>query len=148
MTFESDIPILMKRSLLLFCLSISILLMVSCKKIVKQQEQNAILNIMTHGVWAVTNYSQVGVDITSSFSGYTFQFHADGSVAGLWSDSSRTGTWVANVNAHSITSNFPNSGDPLDKLNAVWIVTDSYIDSVSAYASLDSGKNYLSLKKQ
>src|ERR1035437_5105150 len=120
----------------------------SCKKFVQQQEENAILKIMTNGQWIVTNYSENDTDITGSFSGYSFQFRTNGTVSGIKGGTSVNGTWSANISNYSITSDFPTAGAPLDKLNAVCTITDSYTDSVSANANINSAINYLSLKKQ
>jgi hypothetical protein len=120
----------------------------SCKKLVHQAEENAILKIMTNGQWAVTNYSENDTNITSIFSGYSFQFVANGTVMGIKGDTTINGTWSANVSGHSITSDFPTAGNPLDKLNAIWTITDSYPDSVSANTVINSATNYLSLKKE
>jgi hypothetical protein len=120
----------------------------SCKKLVHQEEENVILNIMTNGQWYVTNYTQNDTDITNTFSGYSFQFRTNGTVSGIIGGVSTNGTWSANISSHSITSNFPTAGDPLDKLNAIWTITDSYPDSVSANAVINTATNYLSLKKE
>jgi hypothetical protein len=132
----------------LFCLLIGVLLVNSCKKYVHQQEENIILNIMTNGQWMVTYYSENDTVITSSFSGYSFQFRTNGTVSGIKGDTTINGTWSANINNHSISSDFPTAGQPLDKLNAVWVITDSYPDSVAANSTINSATNYLSLKKE
>jgi hypothetical protein len=119
----------------------------SCKKFVQQQEQNALINILTNGVWVVTNYSENGNNITSAFSGYTFQFKSNGTVMGINGAAVVNGTWAGDLNKRTITSDFPTAGTPIDKLNAVWTITDSYVDSVSANTIINSQTNYLSMKK-
>jgi hypothetical protein len=119
----------------------------SCKKFVQAQEQNALVKIMTTGVWVVTNYSENGINITSAFSGYTFQFKSDGTVMGVNGSTTVNGTWAGDFNNRTITSDFPSAGTPIDKLNAVWKVTDSYVDSVAANTTINSQPDYLSLKK-
>ncbi|MBS1975688.1 MAG: hypothetical protein JST13_15175, partial [Bacteroidetes bacterium] len=120
----------------------------SCKKLVQQQERNAAMNIITNGVWYVTLYSENGTDITSSFSGYVFQFKQDGTVVGTKDSVSITGTWAANINDHTITSNFPNASSPLVKLNGVWKITDSSVDYVVANATINDSTENLKLQKQ
>ncbi|HEV3252587.1 MAG TPA: hypothetical protein VGZ71_16620 [Puia sp.] len=119
----------------------------SCKKFVQQQEQNALINILTNGVWVVTNYSENGNNITSAFSGYTFQFKSNGTVMGINGSTVVNGTWAGDLNKRTITSDFPTAGTPIDKLNAVWTITDSYVDSVSANTIINSQTDYLSMKK-
>ncbi|MFI5154336.1 MAG: hypothetical protein ACHQET_13440 [Chitinophagales bacterium] len=120
----------------------------SCKKYVQQQEQNALVNLITNGTWIVTRYLENGTDITSSFSGYVFQFQGNGIVFGTKGGTNSQGTWSGDVNTRTITSDFPSSGDPLDKLNAIWKITDSYTDSVAANTTIDSNMNILNLHKQ
>lgn len=122
----------------------------SCKKYVQQQEQNAALSIMTSGYWYVSGYKQDTTDITASFSGYLFKFDANNTVTGTLGNVSVTGQWSDDITARTITANFPGAGQPLVNLNATWRITDSYTDSVSARYT-DTVKNitdYLQLKKQ
>src|SRR5580698_8870409 len=89
----------------------------SCKKYIQQQEENAVIKIMTSGVWYVHAYTQNDTAITATFTGYTFQFLANGIVYAI-KDSAKvaTGTWVGNVDNETITSSFSGATDPLDKL--------------------------------
>lgn len=119
----------------------------SCKKFIEQQKENALENLVTNGTWRVTRYVDHQTDITDSFSGYIFQFKSGGTVDGIIGPQTIPGVWSANVNARTIQSNFPNTGDPLKKLNYTWTVTDSYADSVSARTAVDSVYNYLQLHK-
>ncbi|HLK29029.1 MAG TPA: hypothetical protein VKT28_10615 [Puia sp.] len=120
----------------------------SCKKLVEQQEQNAAMNIITNGVWIVQSYKENGTDITTSFSGYVFQFKQDGTVVGTKDTNSASGTWSANVNNRTITSNFPNAATPLIKLNGVWKITDSSVDYVVANATINDSTENLRLQKK
>jgi hypothetical protein len=120
----------------------------SCKKIVQQQEQNALEAVITNGTWVVTRYLQNDSDITAAFSGYVFQFQSNGVVTGTNGPTVSDGTWTGNISAHTITSNFPAAGYPLNELNAIWTITDSYTDSVAATTTLDSATNILNLHKQ
>jgi hypothetical protein len=129
-------------------LLISCLLFSSCKKFIQQQEQNALVKIMTDGVWVVTRYVENDTNITSSFSGYVFQFKSNGTVTGTKQDSIVNGTWAGDINARTITSNFPTASNPVNKLNSVWKITDSYPDSVAAKTTIDSNTNILNLHKQ
>ena len=120
----------------------------SCKKYVQQQEQNALVSLITSGSWIVTRYLQNGTDVTNSFSGYSFQFSSSGTVSGINGTTVVNGTWAGDINTKTITSNFPSAGPPLSLLNAVWKITDSYPDSVAATATIDSSTNILNLHKK
>jgi hypothetical protein len=135
----------MKTFLLIICFGISIS---SCKKLVQKQEENEAIEIITNGVWTVQQYTENGTDITSSFSGYVFQFKQDGTVVGTKDSVSTTGTWSADVNNYTITSNFPSVGNPLNRLNSVWKITDSSLDYVVANTTINDSTENLRLQKQ
>src|ERR1700676_755672 len=114
----------------------------SCKKFIEQQEQNAIVNMVTNGTWRITGYlDHRTVNITDSFSGYSFQFNKDGTLYGVRYGQQTNGTWSANVSNKSITSNFPSATYPISMLNHAWTITDSYTDSVAAKTAVDSSTN-------
>ena len=139
----------MKRStlyllLLLFLFTISY----SCKKFVEQQEQNAIIDLVTKGQWRVTGYIDHQTDtLTNDFAGYLFQFNENGTVYGVKFGQQTNGTWSADVSKKSITSNFPTASYPITLLNHTWTITDSYTDSVAAKTPVDSTFNILNLHK-
>ena len=121
----------------------------SCKKFIEQQEENAIIQIMTSGVWYVQTYNQNDTNITATFSGYTFQFFANGTVKAIKGGVTvATGTWVGNISNETITSNFAGASDPLDKLNSVWTIDDSSTTYVYATATIGSDAESLTLYKQ
>ena len=138
----------MKRSIpyiLLFSLSI---ITNSCKKFIEQQEQNAIVDLVTKGQWRITGYIDHQTDtLTNDFAGYLFQFNENGTVYGVKFGQQTNGTWSANVSAKSITSNFPTATYPITLLNHTWTITDSYTDSVAAKTAVDSSFNILNLHK-
>ena len=119
----------------------------SCKKYIQQQEQNALVNLVTQGTWRVTGYLDHDTSITSSFNGYSFQFFENGTVYGILNQQQTNGTWTASVSDKTITSNFPSAPYPLNKLNYTWIITDSYTDSVAAKTVVGSSTNILNLHK-
>jgi len=134
-------PLAMLAFLILFC---------SCRKLIEQQEKNAVLSIMTNGYWKVTGYKQNDSDVTASFSGYLFKFDQDNTVTGTKANVSTTGQWSANVTNRTIVANFPGADPPLALLNATWTIKDSYTDSVSARTidTVHQTLNILQLKKQ
>jgi len=120
----------------------------SCKKYIQQQEQNALVDLVTKGTWRVTGYlDHQTINLTDSFTDYSFQFISDGTVYGIKSGVQTKGTWTADMNSKSITSNFPSAPLPLSLLNHVWTITDSYTDSVAAESAMDASYNILNLHK-
>jgi len=121
----------------------------SCKKYIQQQEENAIVTIMTSGVWFVYSYNQNDTSITSLFSGYTFQFIANGTVLAIKDSATvATGTWVGNISNQTIDANFPGATSPLDQLNTLWTLTDTKPTTVVATATIGSNMEFLELLKQ
>jgi hypothetical protein len=121
----------------------------SCKKFVQQQEENAVIKIMTNGVWYVQTYNQNDTSIAALFAGYTFQFKSDGTVLAIKDSATlATGTWVGNVDNETINSNFPGAAIPLDKLNSLWKITDSSPTSVVANTTIGTDMEFLVLLKQ
>ena len=138
----------MKRPYLIALLCLGALSF-SCKKYIRQQEEKAIMSIITNGYWHVEQYSQNDSDITASFSGYLFKFDADGTVTGTKDNVSQKGSWAPNVDARTITSNFPSASPPVSLLNGLWKIKDSGSDFVLATYTdtLLNTSNILRLKK-
>ena len=138
----------MKR--LLPIISFLPLLVCSCKKYIQHQEQNALEAVVTNGEWYVTGYEQNDSDITAAFSGYLFKFDANNTVTGTIGSTSVTGQWSDNINARTMTANFPGATTPLVYLNETWTITDGYTDSVSAKSvdTVNHTTNILQLKKK
>jgi hypothetical protein len=127
-----------------------VLFLFSCKKYIQKQEQNALEAVVTNGLWYVTGYEQNDSNITASFSGYLFKFDANNTVTGTLGSTSVSGQWSDNINARTVTTNFPGAAPPLVYLNETWTITDSYPDSVAAKCvdTVNHTTNILQLKKQ
>jgi hypothetical protein len=128
----------------------TLVMLLSCKKFIQQQEEKAAMAIVTNGLWYVSKYVQNDSDITPSFSGYFFKFDENGIVTGTRNGLSVAGLWTVDIAARSITTNFPTAVDPVKKLNETWKITDSYTDSVAARSvdTLNGTINILQLRKQ
>jgi hypothetical protein len=138
----------MKNSpLIIAFLSLLLVFPFSCKKYVQQQEENALVDIVTQGNWRITGYTDHSHDITDSFSGYTFQFNENGTLYTVKFGQQTNGTWSADIGNKTITSNFPTASYPITLLNHVWTITDSYTDSVAAKTAVDTAVNILNLHK-
>jgi hypothetical protein len=121
----------MKRQNLLPLLCLAALAF-SCKKFIEQQAEKQVMSIITNGYWYVDQYLQNDSNVTASFSGYLFKFDANGTVTGTKDTISRKGTWVPNVDARTINSNFPSAPPPVSLLNGLWKIKDSGTDFVLA----------------
>ena len=137
----------MKKIIPLFIILI-LVSSVSCKKFVEEKQKDAILEAMTTGLWLVEQYIENGTNVTADFYNYEFQFFENGTVKGILGTNVANGTWTADVNNYTITSNFPGGGLPLEKLNFTWAIKDSYWDYVKAETTTPAGKNVLHLRKK
>ena len=105
------------------------------------------MSFITNGNWKVESYLVDTVSITAEFEGYKFKFNENGTVIGDNGSISASGTWVAEVSDYSITSNFPDAGDPIQKLNGHWIIKDSGVTFVKAELSTNGTLMHLHLVK-
>ena len=136
------------RKALLFTPVFIIFSIFGCKKTVDNIKKNYVLDIMTNGRWYVEQFKEGPTEVTADFNGYEFQFYENGKVDGIKTAVTTQGTWAADVDALTITSNFPSAGAPLSKLNAVWKLVDSYPDLVIAQTTVGSDLYYLKLRKK
>ena len=74
-------------------LLVTLIAVVSCKKVVEDQKKDAVLDIMTGGQWYVQSYIEAGADITAQFENYRFQFLEDGKVTAVNGSFTASGTW-------------------------------------------------------
>lgn len=120
----------------------------SCKKVKEDIAMSFLIKAMTDGRWLVNIYTKDNVDETSAFDGYEFQFTADGKVYAINGSTQTEGTWVGDVNARTIYSNFPGASEPLMKLNDTFLITNNTTKLVEA-KPLDQSENvYLKLVKK
>jgi hypothetical protein len=129
--------------LLLFCIG-----MAHCKKAKEVIATNYVLELMTNGRWLVQTFTEDGVDESTLFGPYEFQFVSDGKVFAIEGASQTQGSWVANASAQTITSNFPVVNDTLTKLNDTWKITNSTTTMVEAKPTNTNRVAYLKLVKK
>jgi hypothetical protein len=63
-----------------FFILICSFILVSCKKTVEKIAQDLVVEAMTNGQWKVSKFTQNSTNITSDFSGYTFQNYSNKTV--------------------------------------------------------------------
>jgi hypothetical protein len=122
---------------------------ISCKKAIENKQRDVLIDAITNGEWKVHQYVEGSIDVTAQFYGYTFKFEERGTVQARYVGSPfLDGTWVGDINNYTITSNFAGASNPIDKLNGIWKLTDSYWDYVEAEMLTPAGKNILHLIKK
>ncbi len=137
------------RALLMCSLVLTLLIGgTACKKVKEDLARRFILSAMTDGRWLVDKFTEDTADITASFSGYEFQFKEDGKVYAITGAGQEEGTWVGDVNALTIFSNFPGATAPLSSLNDTWKITNNTTKLVEAKPVNSTRKAYLKLVKK
>ena len=135
----------MKRIVML--LIVSLALTASCKKIVEDTKKAFVLDVITDGQWYIKSYEEAGSLITSQFNGYKFQFYEDLKLTAFKGASTVDGTWTGDITNYSVTTNFADATEPLNKLNGTWILKDSGDNYVIAEMDTNQGKMHLTLEK-
>jgi hypothetical protein len=102
---------------------IFVLLLAGC---IKQKQENMVVDAMVNGQWKVTSFKRGATDLTTDFASYKFQFKSNFTVDAINNGNvERTGSWDADANAQTITSNFTAAVDPVVLLNGTWQITNN-----------------------
>lgn len=120
----------------------------SCKKAIDDQKEKYVLSVMTNGRWFLDYYAVNGVDSTSDFQPYEFQFHEDSRIDAITNTSSQGGIWNGNPATLTMTINFQTQDPNLIRISYPWIFTKSNIGLVFAETTTASAKIVIRLKKK
>ena len=119
-----------------------------CKKTIQEVKQNQLIDIVTSGYWKITNYTRGSTDITSDFSSYKFQFKDNNTIDALVNNTVvKTGQWIGDINAQTVTANFDNPGYPLELLIGVWNIMGGDTKTVIAKLTINGEPRSLKLEK-
>jgi PBP1b-binding outer membrane lipoprotein LpoB len=125
-----------------------VLLLTGCKKFIEKKKEDVIVNAMTSGQWVVTSFSQNSIDITSSFSGYKFQYYSNNTVDAIKNNVvEKTGTWNGDAASLTISANFTNVVEPLSLLNGNWHIDNNSWTFVLASQNMAGDSRILRLDK-
>ena len=120
-----------------------------CKKSIENAVQDAIIQAMTNGQWVITSFTQNGNDITSSFSGYKFQYYSNKTVDAIKNGTvEKTGTWDGSTASMTTWANFPNALSPLSLINGTWLINNNSWTFVVASQNNGSEVKTMRLEKQ
>ena len=134
---------------LITCIALALLFSACSTKTVEEQQKDLLVQLITNGQWAVTNYTKGTADLTVDFSGYRFQFKDDNTVDAIKNGAvEKTGSWVGNATSRTIVSNFTNAAAALMLLNGTWYVNDSGLTYVVASQTVNGEARNLRLDKQ
>jgi hypothetical protein len=119
-----------------------------CSKSIEDQQRDLIVGIMTDGRWMVQVFQEQNTDLSQEFTGYEFQFIANGTVQAIKGSSVTEGTWSASASSYSITSGFPTGDATLKRLNDTWRITNNTLRFVEARPMDNLRTAYLKLVKK
>ena len=121
----------------------------SCKKTAEKIGEDLVIKAMTDGQWKITKFTQNSTDITSSFSGYKFQYYSNKTVDAILNGvKERTGNWDGNASAQTTWADFPGSPTPISLINGTWNITKSGWTYVEAMQTNGTEVKTLRLDKQ
>lgn len=126
-----------------------IALLAGCKKVIEKKKEDALIEAMTDGQWAITSFVHNGNTITQNFSSYTFQYYDDKTVDAIKNGSvDKTGTWDGDISTMTTWANFDNVTAPLSLINGSWHIDNSTWTHVVASQTNGSETKTMRLDKQ
>lgn len=136
----------MKKLYTLFAL---VIIFSSCEKTAEKIGEDLVIKAMTDGQWKITKFTQNGTDITSSFSGYKFQYYSNKTVDAILNGvTERTGVWDGNAAAMTTYASFPGAGNPISLIDGTWNITNNGWTYVEASQTNGAETKTLRLDKQ
>lgn len=115
----------MKRSIFLFFIA-GFFIFSSCKKAVENQLDDLIIKSMCDGQWVVKSFKNNGVDITSDFAEYKFQYHTNKTVDAIKNGViEMTGNWDGSALEKTTWADFRGDALPVTLLNGSWKISNN-----------------------
>ena len=120
----------------------------SCKKTIKNAVQDAVIQAMTNGQWAITSFTQNGTDITTSFTGFKFQYYSNKTVEAIKNGTvEKTGNWDGDAINKTTWADFPFATTPLSLINGTWNINNNSWTFVVATQTIGSEVKTMRLDK-
>ena len=133
----------------LYTLFVLVIIFSSCEKTAEKIGEDLVIKAMTDGQWKVTKFTQNGTDITSSFSGYKFQYYSNKTVDAILNGvTERTGIWDGNATAMTTYASFPGASNPISLIDGTWNITKNSWTYVEATQINGAETKTLRLDKQ
>ena len=105
---------------------------------------------VTSGTWKVTLFTDGGNNETSDFSGYSFQFDANGSVIATRNGAAKGGTWAVNNSSKKFLIELgPKTADnkPLGELTEDWKIISISTNEIKLTDDKASSSEFLTFTK-
>lgn len=110
-----------------FTLFFLLVLFSGCKKAIQKAQEDLVIKAMVDGQWKISEFTQNGNDITSSFATYKFQYYENKTVDAINNGTvEKTGTWDGNASTMTTSANFAGVvSPPLGLINGTWQINNS-----------------------
>lgn len=116
----------MKFKILNIAAVLIFLFAIGCKKTIDNIKENLMMDLITDHTWKVVKYTEGSSNKTAILADYDFKFDDNGKVYAILDGVTQaTGTWQGSEQTQSITSAFPTEGEPLNKLNGMWLISNT-----------------------
>lgn len=120
----------------------------SCKKTAEKIAYDLVIQAMTSGQWEITKFTQNGNNITSSFTGYKFQYFSNKTVDAIKNGiKERTGNWDGNASAMTTWAEFTSAPEPISLINGTWNITKNSWTYVEATQTIGAETRTMRLDK-
>jgi hypothetical protein len=130
-------------------LAVLIVLLAGCKKNTEAAQEDLVIQAMTNGQWAVTNFTQNGTNITPDFAFYKFKYYSNKTVDAINNGTvEKTGTWDGNSATMTTSASFTSPVYPLGLINGTWHIDNSSWTFVVATQTNGSETKTMRLDKQ
>ena len=123
-------------------------LFISCEKAEQFIQKAVLTQIITNDRWLVENFSVSGLNVTSEYNAYEFEFNKNGTVTAFEATNTMQGDWKEDIQALSIQTNFNNPNIVLARFNNVWYISKSSATLVEGRAVTVNGVYNLKLVKK
>jgi len=121
----------------------------SCKKYIEQKQEDAVIQAMTTGQWAVTSFTLNGNNITTDFTNYRFKYYENKTVDAINNGTVQmTGNWDGNASTSTTWANFTGATYPLQLINGSWHIDRNSWTYVEATQTNGSEVKTMRLDKQ
>lgn len=139
----------MKTMKALYLLLLSAFIILSgCSKVIKDQQDDIAVQAIVNGRWTVSLYQKDTVDMTSSFSGFEFQFRDNDKVEAIRNTTVEfTGDWSVSTANRTISANFGGVAEPISLLNGTWNISSTTWTTVEASQTVNGSSRTLHLVK-
>ncbi|RYZ59159.1 MAG: hypothetical protein EOO14_08750 [Chitinophagaceae bacterium] len=127
---------------------LGLVLLTGCKKLKENIQEDIVIKAMTDGQWRVSSFTKGSESKTADFSPYRFQFRSNKTVEAINNGTTeKTGSWEADPDSRTITSQFSDAATTVMLLNGTWKITRNSWDFVEATQTVNNEVRNLRLDK-